>query len=247
MKTRLLSVLVLALTFSVPLVASPRWTSLGPFGGDVEHLTVDPVDPQVLYATLGVQGTFKSVDRGDSWNPILAGVASSGVAVDPTRHTTIYQAVEPGQVWKSLDGGAHWTISTISCCQQVGEMAVDPAVHTRIYLATNSGGFWYSLDGGASWQSNRQPLPNIRALVALPRPADTVLIGTDGGLFKSADGGASGSLWAGRCVRERSRPWPARRKPGLSGRPSRISESFSARTTASPGARRPHSRRGPGT
>src|SRR4029079_17235151 len=91
MQTRLSSALVLVLALAAPLAATPRWTSLGPYGGDVEHLTVDPVDHRVLYANLGAQGTFKSVDRGASWLPIYAGFASSRVAVDPTRHTTIYQ------------------------------------------------------------------------------------------------------------------------------------------------------------
>ncbi|HEX4965183.1 MAG TPA: hypothetical protein VF173_30520 [Thermoanaerobaculia bacterium] len=190
---RVLLAPVLVLALSVPLAAAPQWTSLGPFGGNVERLTVDPVDPQVLYASLGAQGTFKSADRGASWIPIHAGAAASNVVVDPTRNTTIYQTVTPGQVLKSTDGGAHWSASSVPGFPQVGELAVDPAAPNRIYLATGEG-VWHSLDGGASWQPGRRPLPpggpqSVKALLALARPTGTVFAGTEGGLFQSADGG----------------------------------------------------------
>ncbi|HSS77834.1 MAG TPA: hypothetical protein VLV54_13960 [Thermoanaerobaculia bacterium] len=184
----------LALALASPLAAAPHWTSLGPFGGDVDHLTVDPVDTRVVYATLGPQGTFKSVDRGVSWIPILGGPAAGSVAVDPSHHTTIYQAIEVNRVLKSTDGGAHWTPGVpFADIGQARELAVDPAAASRIYLATSEG-VWHSLDGGATWLPSRQPLPegptrNVRTVIALARPAGTVFAGTDGGLFKSVDFG----------------------------------------------------------
>jgi|GEM_PF-1202910 len=187
-------VAALTLTLASPLAAAPHWTSLGPFGGDVDHLTVDPVDARVVYATLGPQGTFKSVDRGVSWIPILGGPAAGSVAVDPTHHTTIYQAIEVNRVLKSTDGGAHWTPGVpFADIGLARELAVDPAAPSRIYLATSEG-VWHSLDGGVTWLPSRQPLPegstrNVRTVIALARPAGTVFAGTDGGLFKSVDFG----------------------------------------------------------
>ena len=185
--------LVVTLTLSAPLAAAPRWTSLGPYGGDAGHVTADPSDPRIVYATMGESGTFKSLDRGLSWTPIHTGVAAGGVAVDPSRHTTIYQTIAPVQVVKSTDGGVHWTESIPSGeFGQVGEMAVDPAVPNRVYLAATDG-VWHSLDGGATWLPGRRPLnaANVKALVAVARPAGTVFAAADGGVFRSADGGDS--------------------------------------------------------
>ncbi|MBW8874947.1 MAG: hypothetical protein JF614_08280 [Acidobacteria bacterium] len=80
-----------ALVLSAPsLAAAPQWAPLGPYGGLVNTVTVDPADNRVLYATADFQGTFKSADGGASWVPIHTGYASGNVAVDPpgTRRST---------------------------------------------------------------------------------------------------------------------------------------------------------------
>jgi photosystem II stability/assembly factor-like uncharacterized protein len=168
------------------------WTPLGPFGGSVQTLTVDPGDARVLYATLGAQGAFKSADGGATWNPIHAGTAEGNVAVDPSRHGTLYLA--SGGVQKSTDGGAHWTDLGLKAYGIVA-VAVDPARPSRLYAASSVNGVFRSADGGASWQPARQPLPagsasHVTAL-AVPRTGGIVYAGTGAGAYKSVDGGLS--------------------------------------------------------
>jgi hypothetical protein len=187
-----LSVLALALTAS-PLSAAPHWVPLGPYGGFVETLTVDPVQPQVLYSTANLQGTFKTLDGGASWTLIHIGIASGSVAVDPSRHTTIYQSFDFKQVLKSNDGGATWSSSNRGLPNfVVGVIAVDPAKRTRVYVASD--GVWHSLDGGFSWKRSRRPMPegtarHILALAVARRPAGTVYAATGAGVFRSVDAG----------------------------------------------------------
>ena len=138
-----------------------------------DRLTVDPVDARVLYARADAAGVFKSADAGASWSLIQGGLYFSGVAVDPSRHTTIYQTNLLGFLLKSLDGGAHWTQSALPFFTQGGgEVTVDPARPARLYMATFNG-VWRSSDGGASWSPGQHPLTHqkIWAVVALPRPA----------------------------------------------------------------------------
>src|SRR5437763_6736366 len=104
-----LAIAVVALTLSSPLAAAPQWAALGPYGGFVDHLTVDPTDARVLYSTCDAQGTFKSGDSGANWLPVDPSFTLSSVAVDPSRHTTIYETVGINQVRKSTDGAAHCT------------------------------------------------------------------------------------------------------------------------------------------
>jgi hypothetical protein len=187
-----LTVLAMAIMAS-PLAAAPHWAPLGPYGGFVDTLSVDPVQPQVLYTTAGLQGTFKSVDSGASWTLIHAGIASGSVAVDPSRHTTIYQSLNFKQVSKSTDGGATWSSSNRGLPNfVVSVIAVDPARRTRVYVASD--GVWHSLDGGFSWKSPRRPIPagvarHILALAVARRPAGTVYAATGAGVFKSVDAG----------------------------------------------------------
>ncbi len=80
---------------STPLAAVPRWSALGPYGGAVDALAVDPADPRTLYASAGVNGTFKTVDGGATWSLIHPGPASGNLAVDPSRHTTSDRTARP--------------------------------------------------------------------------------------------------------------------------------------------------------
>jgi photosystem II stability/assembly factor-like uncharacterized protein len=171
---------------------SSVWTPLGPFGGSVQTLTVDPGDARVLYATLGAQGAFKSADGGATWVPLHAGVAEGNVAVDPSRHGTLYLA--PGGVQKSTDGGAHWTDLSLKAYGIVA-VAVDPARPSRLYAASSVNGVFRSADRGASWQLARQPLPagdasHVKAL-AVARTGGIVYAGTGAGVYKSVDGALS--------------------------------------------------------
>ena len=71
---RRLRLSVLALLLAAPsLAASPHWMALGPFGGDLQSLTLDPTNPLTLYANTGFQGgTYRTLDGGLSWEPIQA-------------------------------------------------------------------------------------------------------------------------------------------------------------------------------
>ena len=50
------------------------WTSLGPEGGNIIALAIDPATPTTLYAGTGAGGVFKSTTGGSSWtwdDPVL--------------------------------------------------------------------------------------------------------------------------------------------------------------------------------
>ena len=49
------------------------WTSLGPEGGMVQTLVIDPTTPRILYAGTW-SGVFKSVDGGESWRAVNNGL-----------------------------------------------------------------------------------------------------------------------------------------------------------------------------
>jgi photosystem II stability/assembly factor-like uncharacterized protein len=197
MLKRLLTMTValsLAALLAGPLAAAPHWTPLGPYGGRVDTLSVDPTAPQVLYATAADQGSFKSPDGGATWHLIHIGPVSGNVAVDPVQPTTLYQAFNLNQVLKSTDGGATWRVSSRGLAQaMIMVTAVDPARHTRVFVAGN--GVWRSLDGGVSWNPARQGLPKGFAglvdALAVASPAGTLYAATNTGVFKSLDAGNS--------------------------------------------------------
>lgn len=104
--TTLLALALLVLTS--PLAADgPPWTPLGPGGGPIHSLAIDPVRPDVLYVATGNRA-YKSVNAGASWTPLAGIDRVFRIALDPSRPTTVY-AVASDRVFKSLNGGATWS------------------------------------------------------------------------------------------------------------------------------------------
>jgi photosystem II stability/assembly factor-like uncharacterized protein len=83
----------------------------------VTRVTADPVDPQVVYATLSgfsadehVAHVYRSANRGSSWSPIagnLPNIPVNDLVVDPTDTQRLYVATDLGVYW-TLDQGVVW-------------------------------------------------------------------------------------------------------------------------------------------
>ena len=104
---------VLYCCLSAPAYAG--WTSIGPYGGNVTSLAIDPVTPTTLYAGTG-SGVFKSTNGGASWVAASSGMISTSVsklAIDPMTPTTLYAGANGNFVYKSTNGGVSWTMSVL--------------------------------------------------------------------------------------------------------------------------------------
>ncbi len=189
--------LFIILTTLALLLAAPRsasasnWTALGPFGGPVGWVAVDPQDARTVYATAGEEGLFKSTDAGATWTKVLNAYVAARPAVEPGG--VLYVSVRTGKVKKSTDGGLHWTLAGQGLPDSlVTALTVDPAVPSRLY-AVSDARLWRSLDAGSSWQpSPTKGLPRpvgVGLVVAARRPAGTVYISATGGIWKSWNGG----------------------------------------------------------
>ena len=183
---------VILLIAAAPALASPVWTSLGPFGGDLNGVAVDPRDARTVYAAAGTEGLFKSMDAGATWTKVLRAYTAARPAVDP--EGVLYVAASPGKVKKSTDGGLHWTPAGQGLPDSlVTALAVDPAVPSRLY-ALMEARLWRSTDAGASWQPaptrglSRLAAGMVRQVAVARRPAGTVYIGSLG-VWKSWNGG----------------------------------------------------------
>ena len=171
------------------------WTSIAGISAYTIALAVDPIRTDVLY--LGTdEGVFKSVDAGTSWNASNEGLPDSlvvsGFAISPAVPTTIYagasawgdcSATVPCGVWKSTDGGAHWTVtSDLPERASVLALAVDPSAPTTIYAGTSRAGVFRSTDGGLTWTGFNTGLTNKNVTtLAISPTGRTLHAGTRGG------------------------------------------------------------------
>jgi CARDB len=182
-----------------PLTLSgPYWQSVGPYGGDVTAMAIDPTAPTTLYAgTRG--GVFKSTDGGASWAPMNVGLSHLGIAalaINPTTPTTLYAGTLNGGVFMSSDGAANWApMNTGLSDLIIYTLAIDSTTPSILYAGTSRSGVFKSTDGGASWAPMNAGLLNLNvvALAIDPTTPTTLYAGTGGGVFESTDGAVS---WA---------------------------------------------------
>lgn len=139
-----------------PMPESPCDDCDTPFLADIGAFAIDPRQPHTLYAG-GYAGVSKSTDGGASWKvmndglPPLTGTWTIGVLmVDPQDSNTVYatsiialrlgQTYNPGQLFRSTDGGSTW--SPIEGSPAVTTIAADPQIPHAIYAGTNGSGIF---------------------------------------------------------------------------------------------------------
>jgi len=188
-------------TFSItqgPVYPVDRsWTSLGPEGGRINVLAMDPAAPQTIFAGTSA-GVFKSIVGGLSWNLANTGLSVTNVttlAMDPTAPQTIFAGTSGG-VFKSTDAGSTWSPASAGLPPlSVSVLVVDPVSARNLYAGMGNE-IYRSTDGGISWASIYR-LSNASSVTALAIGAaapPTLYAGTsNSGVFKSADGGTTWS------------------------------------------------------
>jgi len=147
----------------------------------VLDIEIDRKDPDVVYVTTHIHGVFKTIDGGNSWQQLDdrgTGLPRTGIYdidVDPINSNILYATALCGElpnymlppgvenlegkcgVYKSVDGGEHWThiLETISEARGID---VDPNDNHNLYVADMMGGVWVSNDGGQSWRQENNGL-----------------------------------------------------------------------------------------
>ena len=132
------------------------------------------------------EGTWTHV----GWNAARV----NAIACDPQDPHVIFLACGNGAA-RTLDGGRTWRITTDWRVTETQDVAIDPNAPQQIYLAT-AYGIWRTRDRGETWEESNTGIAKkyTQALEVDRTRAGRVLIGTEGGIYLSIDGGASWSL-----------------------------------------------------
>jgi photosystem II stability/assembly factor-like uncharacterized protein len=187
-----------------------RWraTNTGLTDKGVHAVAVDPQEPANIYAVTD-GGLFKSTTGGASWRHLpVPTTDNSTVAIDPQDPSTVYAITNDDdddrsdletRVFRSDDGGATWRLGgDVEKVPTRGApdygfptfpLAIDPLGPDTLY----AGGLRVSksTDGGTTWRSVGLARTPVGALAIDPKEPAIVYAGTDAGLFKSTDAGAS--------------------------------------------------------
>jgi photosystem II stability/assembly factor-like uncharacterized protein len=182
-------------------------------------LAIDPQETGVVYAAMWqvrrypwtfesggpASGLYRTTDAGKTWEKLKVVEGDLGriaIAVAPTRPNVVYAAVEAKEksaVYRSDDMGKTWTERDASKMVNArpfyfSRIVVDPKDYNRVYktslflVRSNDGGRAFDImagAGGAPYHSD------THAVWIDPTNNNTVYLGTDGGVYRSSDAGAS--------------------------------------------------------
>jgi photosystem II stability/assembly factor-like uncharacterized protein len=201
------------------------WTLVFPTLNEPSDLVIDPKNPKILYVAYSGDASktlFKTTDGGATWTEADSGIGkvengtaldSIGVlAVDPVTEGVVYAVSDNTGVYRSTDGGAHWSAidtglaATIKAQGFLNSLAVDPQHPQVLYLTADVlldpmeggafaadplTGLYQSLDSGAHWTQSLTYTP-VSHVIVDPNNDQNVYAGGDG-VYLSTDGGTS---WA---------------------------------------------------
>lgn len=158
------------------------------YGQCVHRLAVDSADPTRLYVQ-NHGGVFRSIDSGDSWVEISAGLPESEfgfvvlahlarggtVWVIPIRAETMLPANDELRVWRSDDAGDTWVAQGSGLPDDFYAAVLRDAAHvvpygsdTALAFGTRNGHVYISLDGGHTFTEVARDLPDVLSLRIWP-------------------------------------------------------------------------------
>src|SRR6185437_11683095 len=152
------SLLTCALLLAVPAAmaaqSSPtsalHWRSVGPFtGGRVTTVAGIPDQPNVFYMGTAGGGVWETTDYGHNWRNISDRDFKTGsigaMAVAPSNSKILYvgtgdsaprnTVLTGGGMYKSTDGGQHWSFIGLGATHIISWIVVDPQNPDIVYAA----------------------------------------------------------------------------------------------------------------
>ena len=182
------------------------------------ELVMDPSNPNVLYAAFwefrrtaysfnsggNASALYKSIDGGKTWKKLENGLPKGklgriAVTIAPSNPSIIYAVLEAEKkeekgLYRSTDGGETWTFMNGDFELTVrpfyfSRITVDPKNPDIVAKAGLSGSI--SRDGGKTFKGLGSMHSDIHDIAFDYANSDKVFVATDGGLYRSLDGGSS--------------------------------------------------------
>ncbi len=179
------------------------WSVMGPDGGDVRVIAIDPRDKNRLYISTLDGQIHTSGDGGKTWS-LLVNLNKPQLILDQLFvdsrdskiiYTSGHRHKAPGGFFRSTDGGLTWKEAKELKDESIHAMTQSPTDPNIITVGTTHG-VWISRNSGEDWEmlkSSTAPV-NIDSLAIDPRSNSTMYAGTWWRAYKTTDSGKNWRL-----------------------------------------------------
>ena len=185
--------------------AALHWLAMGkanqPF--DYTTLAFDLKVPQTMYAGTAFHGALMSLDGGNTWSSINAGLPPAttinALTIDidsdqlwAATNSGVYRSDNKGKTWQAFNTGLPSSV-VVNSVQP--DTVVNGGTRGVIFAGTKRG-FYFSQDAGGHWKTSSESLvgTSIHVIYVDFHKPTTVFVGTDVGALRSDD---SGQTWSG--------------------------------------------------
>jgi hypothetical protein len=178
-------------------------TNMAPGANCAITVTFTPGGTGPRSATLAVSATLHRENSGGSTDyssdlsltTSLTGsgtVAVSGIVIDPATPSRLYGAIDGAGVFRSADGGAHWTAAAVQPTNlRVKALVIKPGASATLYAATYGGGVFKSANSGVTWGACAVQPGSLDLLSLTIDAGGNLFAGSEAGVFVSGDACAS--------------------------------------------------------
>ncbi|HEY0457650.1 MAG TPA: YCF48-related protein [Pyrinomonadaceae bacterium] len=181
-----------------------EWDIVGPSGGDVRVVSIDPKDKDHLFVSTLDGSIHTSTDGGKTWR-LLVNLNKPQLVLDQLLidsrdskiiYTSGHRHKDPGGFFMTRDGGATWKEAKELRKTSIHSMEQSSKNPDLILVGTTEG-MWKSENSGEDWkkiESDTMPDTTIDSIAIDPRDDNTIYAGTWWRAYKTTDGGKSWRL-----------------------------------------------------
>ncbi|MCB1042329.1 MAG: hypothetical protein KDC35_05305 [Acidobacteria bacterium] len=182
--------------------------------GPVNDIIFDPQSPSTVYAAISRwgrsgDGIYKSTNAGQAWTRLSTGLPNAGqmglsrITMSPSDHNTLYGLVAADggtTLYVTTNGGNSWQVRNSDACE--GQcwynlcLAVSPTDSNQLLVGSIR--FALSVDGGttlnyqtATWGGGQTVHQDTHVLVYDRTDPNRYWVGSDGGIWRTDNGGQS--------------------------------------------------------
>jgi photosystem II stability/assembly factor-like uncharacterized protein len=201
---RTIPALAVVLWMSAALVAEQSWQPVGPDGGNVRSLAIDPKDPDRIFLGTSAGNLYLSTDKGASWSRFArpgnsAEMVLDHIVIDPSDSRNIFVAAwnaqlpnSDGDLYRSNNAGKTWEIVADLHGKSLRALSM-AASNPRVLVVGALDGIYRSRNGGHDFErispANHAEIKNIESIAIDPVNPDVIYAGTWHLPWKTEDGG----------------------------------------------------------